>query len=41
MRMDSTSTIRLDERWRSHLTPADLKAFDDVAGDLNRSYGYV
>ena len=40
MRMDNTSAIRLDERWKSHLTPADLKAFDDVAGDLNRSYGY-
>lgn len=41
MRMDNTSEIRLDERWKSHLTPADLKAFDDVAGDLNRSYGYA
>lgn len=41
MRMDSTSEIRLDERWKSHLTPDDLRAFDEVAGDLNRKYGYV
>ncbi len=40
MRMDSTSEIRLDERWKSHLTPDDLRAFDEIAGDLNRSYGY-
>ncbi len=41
MRMDNTSEIRLDERWKSHLTPEDLRTFDAVAGDLNRSYGYV
>jgi hypothetical protein len=41
MRMDNTSEIRLDERWRSHLTPDDLRAFDEVAGDLNRKYGYA
>lgn len=40
MRMDATSEIRLDERWKTHLTPEDLKAFDVVAGDLNRQYGY-
>jgi hypothetical protein len=40
MRMDSTSEIRLDERWKSQLTLADLKTFDAVAGDLNRQYGY-
>jgi len=40
MRMDSTSEIRLDERWRGVLTPADLSEFDAVAGELNRKYGY-
>ena len=40
MRMDSTSEIRLDERWKSHLSKEDLQTFDDVAGDLNRCYGY-
>jgi Sulfotransferase family len=40
MRMDSTSEIRLDERWKSHLSKNDLHVFDQVAGDLNRRYGY-
>jgi hypothetical protein len=40
MRMDSTSEIRLDERWKEALSNKDLKAFDSVAGKLNRSYGY-
>jgi hypothetical protein len=41
MRLDSTSEIRLDERWKTHLTPDDLRIFDTVAGDLNRRYGYA
>ena len=41
MRMDATSEIRLDERWKSHLSANDLRVFDQVAGDLNRKYGYV
>lgn len=40
MRLDSTSEIRLDERWKQHLTADDLRVFDEVAGDLNRKYGY-
>jgi hypothetical protein len=40
MRMDTTSEVRVDERWKTHLSPDDLKVFDQVAGDLNRSYGY-
>jgi hypothetical protein len=40
MRLDSTSEIRLDERWKEVLSNDDLKAFDSVAGKLNRSYGY-
>jgi hypothetical protein len=40
MRLDSTSEIRLDERWRSVLTEEDLKTFDRVAGKMNRKYGY-
>ncbi|MEO8353149.1 MAG: sulfotransferase, partial [Chthoniobacteraceae bacterium] len=40
MRMDSTSEIRLDERWKSNLSSEDLSVFDDVAGELNRKYGY-
>lgn len=40
MRLDSTSEIRLDERWREQLSDDDLKTFDRVAGDANRRYGY-
>lgn len=41
MRLDSSSEIRLDERWKSALTPHDLHVFDVVAGDLNRRLGYA
>lgn len=40
MRLDSTSEIRLDERWRSVLNEAELAAFDAVAGSDNRHFGY-
>lgn len=40
MRMDTTSEIRLDERWKEALGSDDLRIFDKVAGELNRSYGY-
>ena len=41
MRLDVTSEIRLNERWRSMLTRQDLRTFDAVAGRINRRYGYV
>jgi hypothetical protein len=41
MRLDSTSEIRLDERWKQVLTPYDLSVFDAIAGRINRRYGYV
>ena len=40
MRLDSTSEIRLDDRWRSTLTDDQLAVFDAVAGDMNQRYGY-
>jgi hypothetical protein len=40
MRTQTTAEIRLDERWREQLSPADLHAFDAVAGRMNRGYGY-
>lgn len=40
MRLDTTSEIRLDERWREVLTAEQLRTFDAVAGDLNRRHGY-
>jgi hypothetical protein len=41
MRLDSSSEIRLDERWRTVLTDGDLAVFDRVAGEMNRRYGYA
>ena len=41
MRLDTTSAVSLDERWRDVLTPEDINVFDRVAGDLNRRYGYT
>ena len=40
MRLKSTSEIRLDERWRTQLSPEDLAQFDRVAGSMNHQYGY-
>jgi hypothetical protein len=40
MRLDTTSTISLDERWREELTEQDLRIFDREAGEINRHYGY-
>jgi hypothetical protein len=40
MRLDSTRDVKLDERWRTALSPADLATFDAVAGSLNRRLGY-
>lgn len=41
MRLDTTSAIELDERWRTRLSAEDLRAFEQIAGKLNRSYGYA
>ena len=40
MRLDGDSRIVLDDRWRAVLDERDLATFDQIAGDLNRSYGY-
>lgn len=40
MRFDTSAVIKLDERWKSHLSGEDLATFDHVAGALNRQYGY-
>jgi len=40
MRLDSSSEIILDERWRDVLTDTDLATFDQIAGPLNRRLGY-
>ena len=41
MRLDTTSTISLDERWRTALSSDDLNVFDSVAGQLRRRLGYL
>ena len=41
MRFDTTSEVRLDDRWRTVLDAEALRAFDAVAGDLNRRLGYA
>lgn len=41
MRLDGSSDIRLDNRWESELSEYELRVFDKVAGQLNRSYGYA
>lgn len=40
MRFITGSGLKLDERWRTLLSKEDLNYFDDLAGDLNRSFGY-
>ena len=40
MRLDATSEVQLDERWRNKLTDQDLKIFESLAGKMNRRYGY-
>jgi hypothetical protein len=40
IRLDMTSEIRLDERWREIVTEKDIRVFDTVAREMNRRYGY-
>jgi hypothetical protein len=40
MRLDSTSEVRLDDRWRTALSAENLEVFDRVAGETNRRLGY-
>lgn len=40
MRLTSTSTIRLDEKWRTKLSAVDLEIFESRAGRINRKLGY-
>ena len=40
MRLQKSSEIQLDERWKTLLTAHDLRDFDAVAGRMNRRFGY-
>jgi hypothetical protein len=41
MRLRANNEIRLDERWKSGLAPADLATFERIAGGANRALGYT
>jgi len=41
MRLDATSEISPDNRWKTQLTTDELSCFDAIAGRSNRHYGYV
>jgi len=40
MRLDQSSKVVLDERWREILSKDELTDFEKYAGDLNKKYGY-
>lgn len=40
MRLDSTSEIRFDERWKTALNDSDFGIFESVAGKINQRLGY-
>jgi len=40
MRLQPLREIKLDEKWRSALSPRDLADFERVAGNMNREFGY-
>jgi hypothetical protein len=41
MRLSRTSEIRLDERWRTEMTPEQIRTVERIAGSELRRYGYV
>lgn len=41
MRLDTTSQIVLDDRWKQTFTREELARFDQVAGAMNRKLGYA
>ena len=40
MRLDSSETISLDERWKTQLTDTELTDFEQIAGAYQRNLGY-
>ncbi len=41
MRLLKLSEIRVDSKWKRELSEEDLNAFERVAGEVNRNYGYA
>ena len=33
--------IRIDEKWKNEITAEESVIFEDIAGKMNRSFGYV
>jgi hypothetical protein len=40
MRLGFRNSVKLDEKWKTELSQADLAVFDQIAGSLNRVRGY-
>ena len=40
MRLDNSSEIRTDDRWKFHLTESQIAVFAHLAGNMNKSLGY-
>jgi len=40
MRLDTTSEVLLDERWKSILSKVEREIFERIAGAMNQRYGY-
>jgi hypothetical protein len=40
MRLSTTSEVRLDERWKTELTPEQIRTVERIAGAELRRYGY-
>ena len=41
MRLDETSEVNLDERWKSVLIEEELRVFNRIAGGFAQRYGYA
>lgn len=41
MRLDSSETIKLDDRWKLGLSAEELAMFETIAGDYQRNLGYL
>lgn len=41
MRLGNSTSIQLDEKWRTALSPQDIGTFERMAGTINRELGYA
>ena len=40
MKWKPNNTIKLNDRWKTALSLQDLRCFESIAGDINRTFGY-